>query len=82
MRYEGTYKDGVRDGKGIIYSKSKTISYDGEFKNGIPHGKGKAPGVDGKMYEVIWKEGVTSEVLDDSYTPAKKLNWNYIFIYF
>lgn len=39
-RYNGEYKNGKPDGKGI-YTWANGSYYDGEFKNGLKHGKGK-----------------------------------------
>lgn len=49
MRYEGTYKKDVKEGKGTIYTKDNSVAYCGEMKNGLPHGKGWVPGPDGKQ---------------------------------
>lgn len=49
LKYEGLYKDDVRDGSGTIFSKTKNIAFQGEVKNGLPNGKGKAPGPDGTL---------------------------------
>lgn len=70
LRYEGTYKDNERHGKGKIYSKNKSIAFEGEMKNGLPHGRGKSPGPDGEYYEVNWNEGISS-IIEDS--PSKPM---------
>ena len=40
--YEGTYKDGVRDGQGVYtYAGESGNKYEGEWKNNLKHGIGK-----------------------------------------
>lgn len=70
LKYDGSYKNDVKEGKGTIYGKNKLIAFQGEIKNGLPHGKGKAPGSDGQLYEVTWNEGISSMIED---TPIKKI---------
>ena len=39
LKYEGEYKNGLRDGKGLLIKFNGDI-YEGDFKNNLPHGKG------------------------------------------
>ena len=42
-KFEGEYKNGLRDGKGKEYSTNNNnkIIFEGEYKNGLRNGKGK-----------------------------------------
>ena len=48
--YEGTFKDGVFNGKGIYYFADLAKTYNGEFENGSMHGFGREEWFDGSMY--------------------------------
>ena len=52
--FDGTYKSGLREGKGTYLGKN--ISYAGEWKNGKFDGRGIYKG-DGQTYDGDWKEG-------------------------
>ena len=58
MTYVGEYKNGVREGKGKIINRNKSVPYDGEWKNGLPNGKGMALDKYGEMKEREWIDGV------------------------
>ena len=51
LKYVGCYKNGEKDGNGVIYNRDDTVAYDGEFKNGLPHGKGKKRNKNGEIAE-------------------------------
>ena len=38
--YQGDWKDGVADGKGVFIQKDAGVIYDGDWKNDLQHGKG------------------------------------------
>lgn len=40
VRYEGTYKNGLKEGFGTLYDGDNSISYKGELSMGLPHGTG------------------------------------------
>jgi len=54
-RYEGEWKDGIKNGKGTYYFKSGD-RYEGEWKDGIKNGKGTYYYNDGNRYEGEWKD--------------------------
>ena len=39
-KYEGNFKNGMYEGKGIMYNNKEGEKYEGNFKNGIKEGKG------------------------------------------
>ena len=41
LYYIGQFKNGFRNGKGILYNSNGNIKYDGEFLNNKYEGKGK-----------------------------------------
>ena len=47
--YEGTFKDGRREGRGKIVFPDGN-SYEGDFERGIPHGMGKFKNENGDIY--------------------------------
>ncbi|MDP1800991.1 MAG: hypothetical protein Q8L81_06550 [Bacteroidota bacterium] len=61
--YEGEFKDGVYEGTGFYYDKSRDGHYKGEWKNGQPNGQGRSfsgpkhehPGM---TYEGQWKNNL------------------------
>ena len=55
-RYEGQFRNGKREGKGIYYYKNGE-KYDGECKNGLKEGKGIYYFNNGNKYEGDWKMG-------------------------
>ena len=56
--YEGNWKNGKMDGKGVCYNEKGELCYSGYFKNGKRDGKGKSFGVDGGLcYDGNWKNG-------------------------
>ena len=76
--YDGDWKDGVRDGKGVItYSFGDT--YKGNIENGMPHGKGVYRFSDGTTYDGYWKDGVRDGkgVITYSCGATYKGNWKY-----
>jgi len=56
--YIGEWKNGLRNGKGIFYSKTGNIEYEGDFVNDKYEGNGKYIFVDGGYYIGEWKNGV------------------------
>jgi hypothetical protein len=59
-RFEGTFKDGLRNGKGKEIFESKSMyanAYDGMFKNGLKHGEGVEI-VEGITQVGVWKRGL------------------------
>ena len=55
-KYEGGWKNGKRDGKGLWFAEDGS-SYEGELKEGLPHGKGIMTGRDGEKKEAIFFQG-------------------------
>ena len=53
-RYEGQFRNGKREGKGIYYYNDGN-RYEGDWKNGIKEGKGIYYYNDGNRYEGYWK---------------------------
>jgi hypothetical protein len=58
-RYEGEYKDGIKEGHGKSYAGDKIFYtiYEGKFKKGNFHGFGTMTGSDGSSYKGEHKEG-------------------------
>ncbi|HWR31213.1 MAG TPA: hypothetical protein VN631_15405 [Negativicutes bacterium] len=55
--YDGDYKAGLRDGKGVLKWPTGQV-YDGEWKNGMSNGYGVLKDASGKvLYEGEWKDG-------------------------
>lgn len=55
-RYEGYFKDGLRNGKGkFIYANQS--KYEGNWQAGKPHGPGAKISKSGKIKSGIWSEG-------------------------
>ena len=54
-RYEGDWKNGLREGKGIFYYKNGN-KYEGDWKNGLREGKGIYYYKNGNKYEGYWKD--------------------------
>jgi len=70
-KYEGTYANGKRDGKGAYTWKAPALAegeeeqkpgtvYEGDFKSGMKHGKGVLKCEDGSEYRGDFKDGVKS----------------------
>ena len=55
-RYEGEFKEGKIEGKGIRYFCQDDSKYEGEWKNGIFEGKGIMTSKNG-IYDGNWKDG-------------------------
>ena len=55
--YEGNYKEGKRDGKGIYVDQDGTIIYQGEWQNGKRHGQGTYKDQEGNVYQGEWQNG-------------------------
>lgn len=56
--YQGDWKDGVAQGKGVFVQREAGIIYDGEWKNDVQHGKGIEEWDFGNFkYEGDFKEG-------------------------
>ena len=60
-RYEGEFKDGSPNGRGVFYyledNQWKGDRYEGEWKDGKQHGKGAYYHASGDRYEGEWKDG-------------------------
>jgi hypothetical protein len=60
-RYEGEYRNGDWNGKGVYTGGKKGCSsqekYEGEYANGRWHGRGTMRTIDGKTYTGVWNEG-------------------------
>ena len=57
LKYEGEYRNGMKNGKGKEYEKDK-LRYEGEFLNGQRHGKGEEFSKDGQLeFEGEYKKG-------------------------
>lgn len=64
LRYKGSYKNGKKDGKGILYNYGDTIAYEGDFSNDVPHGIGRIPHpITKQMVESRWVEGIDETLL-------------------
>ena len=61
-RYIGKYKNGLKDGKGILYYNkddiNQKVKYEGDFKEDIIEGKGVIYWNDGERYEGDFKNGM------------------------
>lgn len=57
LRYQGNYKDGVKQGHGTIFNHDNSISYEGEFDEDLPHGKGHIYNGNKKL-ETLWDHGI------------------------
>ena len=74
--YDGEYKKGNRDGKGVYYYKNGE-RYEGKFKNGLREGKGIFFWKDGNRWEGYFKndemngEGIFYDG-NESYTAIYK----------
>ena len=55
--YIGEWKNGLRNGKGVIYNKKGEIIYKGNFKNDKYNGYGEYFYEDGKYYIGQWENG-------------------------
>ena len=54
--FEGNYREGLREGKGI-YKYTDGSIYDGEWKTGKQDGRGVYKLADGRVYDGEWKDG-------------------------
>lgn len=59
-KYEGDFKNGKAEGKGIFYYNNGDI-YEGEFKNWMKEGYGIYYYKDGSRYEGFFKNGLPEE---------------------
>ena len=57
--YIGEFKNGLKNGKGILYYKNGNIKYDGYFIDDKFEGNGKYIYEDGKYYIGEWKNDFT-----------------------
>ena len=55
--YIGEWKNGIKQGKGTIYSKNNSIIYQGDFENDKYNGNGKFIEENGSYYIGQWKNG-------------------------
>ena len=53
--YEGDFKDGVKNGKGVMKHKNGDI-YEGSFRNDVKYGNGVYRFKDGEIYEGEFKD--------------------------
>ena len=81
-RYQGEWKNGKRNGKGIeIYSNGN--KYIGEFKDDRRHGHGTCIYSNGSIYDGEWKkgnrcgQGIESDANGDFYTGEFKDDWRH-----
>lgn len=58
LRYEGEYRDGLRNGKGTIFNPSDQKAYEGDMLNGLPHGVGEVSDKSGRKHTAKWTEGI------------------------
>ena len=56
--YIGEWKNGLRNGRGILYYKNGNILYEGDFVNDKFEGNGKYIWEDGSYYIGLWKNGL------------------------
>lgn len=63
LRFEGEYRDGVRQGKGALYNPNNRLAYEGDFEKGMPHGEGSILDPTGKKLKTKWVEGIDSTYL-------------------
>ena len=49
LKYEGTYDNGIKNGKGKEYYNNGKLSFEGQYMYGIKNGKGKEYYIDGKL---------------------------------
>ena len=56
-KYLGEWKNGKRDGYGIVVFPDDGSTYEGEWKEGLPHGKGIITTIDKKKQEVQFIKG-------------------------
>ena len=62
-RYEGEFKNGIKEGKGKIFYGNGD-RYEGEFKNNVREGKGKIIQANGEVYEVTFRNDEPAEDTD------------------
>ena len=56
--YEGTVKNGLRDGIGKYVNPKEEVEYQGEWLDGMRHGKGTLTYKNGSIYEGEWQRGM------------------------
>lgn len=56
-RFEGDYRDGLLDGKGI-YTFANGARYEGEYRDDLRHGRGVLIEPDGTRYDGEWRLGL------------------------
>jgi hypothetical protein len=61
IKYEGCFKDDVKEGQGTLYL-SNGESYRGEFENDQPHGKGQFKNIRGEGVVGFWLMGALNIV--------------------
>jgi len=62
--YQGKWKEGKRDGKGIWLSVIDISSYKGNWKGGLPDGAGVMTYKDGKKEKGIFLDGKLVKLTD------------------
>lgn len=65
-KYNGSFKNGIREGNGKMYYTSRNV-YDGNWLNNVKNGKGKFTFIDGSEYNGDWK--------NDKYEGNGELKW-------
>ena len=63
QKYVGEYREGKREGKGVIYNSDGSISYEGEWMNGLPNGKGVMHNKRGLVIESQFLDGIDSRFI-------------------
>ena len=59
FEYSGQFKEGKRDGFGILYNEKGIPEYEGRFRNGTIHGRGKVFDGSGKKLQLhgVFQQG-------------------------
>lgn len=69
--YEGSMKNGLRNGKGKFYEKGGRY-YEGDWVNGLKHGKGRENYENGTYYEGEWKYGLRDGKGKETYLDGSR----------
>lgn len=71
--YEGEWKNGKREGKGVSLKKSDNSMYEGEFQNDKPNGLGLLYTEDQILY-YRFKDGAPEELIDSRIYAGGRIN--------